>query len=310
VRSRQKLDVNNALQLKEHWDKYAEIALHFENVATLAKNHVLIGSLGEYDAQQFEQWILLLESIIDALHISLQRGIPNTPEERIRQCYHQQRCMQVGVWTHAALSVYVADIGALRLFTRTILGDEEQWPVLSKALLENALHGWNDWRNADNPKAEIARIARRIARKEKKADAPSEEKTFLSFDESFDIAPEDIADAPVQTFSLSAVLADDPDLLAYAKARQTAKHAAACKLLGWPNGSRAKAVQQRYLGWKRWLKDPPSGTSDASRTTEYEILEKGQRGSAPPSLRGGNRRSGGGRGVWQHREPKEPKQNL
>ena len=295
---RSRVDVNDAVQLTEHWNKYAEIARHFDRIVTMAQKHVLAGNLSDHDSAQFQHWILMLEYTVDALRISLEKGISNTATGRIRQCYYHQRCVQVGIWIHAALAIYVGDIDSLRLFSRVLLRDEEQWPTLSKALLENALHGWKDWRLANDPQAAIALIARRILWREELEDTPFEEKLFLrTDDEGFEIAPEDIAESPAERYSLSDAVDRDPDLRVYATARQNLKHAAACKQLGWKRDStRATAVQQRYLGWRRWIADQKQrgSLSDASRTTFFETLHQGKQGRA--------------HGVHQHKRLKRPKE--
>src|SRR5262249_39820039 len=138
-------------------------------------------------------------------------------------------------------------------------------------------------RDAIDPTKYIARVAHDIAMREAREDTPS---NSVALDELHGISADDIPESQPPSYSLTDVLANDPDLLSYAAWRaRSMKHAAACRQLGWQSASaRAKAVQQRYLGWRSWLasRKGTSAISDASRTTFYEILEDGKRGSAPP----------------------------
>ena len=88
------------------------------------------------------------------------------------------------------------------------------------------------------------------------------------------------------------------------------KHKAIRAQFGWTK-PHAYNVQARYLRWRRTRgrkiaaahaeRVDRGAISSASCTTSYEILEGGKLGSRPPRLRG-KYRSGGGRGVWQHRK--------
>jgi hypothetical protein len=93
---------------------------------------------------------------------------------------YQKHCVQVGMWVVAELAVYDSDIEVLKDFSRRAFGPGPHWtyriggksisveklPVLSRALVENHLHGWTDWRTADDPQAWVARVARDIAQQQ------------------------------------------------------------------------------------------------------------------------------------------------
>ena len=92
---------------------------------------------------------------------------------------YQCNCVKLSNWVLAALLIYADEPGlreALKGFARDALGPGEylqrqvsgEWievdkvHALTKALVENHLKGWKDWRQADNPLAWIASVARSI----------------------------------------------------------------------------------------------------------------------------------------------------
>jgi len=307
------------------WDRCEKFAHDFW-VVSLHARYRMLRKLSPQDRVQ----VLELVDLLDEARGPLAFHIMPLAEPYDSQGWY----IRVGVWATAALAVYDADVDALKIFTRLAFGDQtywdfkmpngqkisvEIWPVLSKALVESHLKGWKDWRNAKgDPQAYIARVARNIAWEQAQADAA--EANTIPLDEIAGTAAESSeAGVTVErrfTERSLAALIDaaraDPDLASYVLLRvRGLKHKAARAQLGWTK-SHAYNVQVRYLRLRKKLREWGTGAkyvergviSDASRTTRYEVLEDGKLGSAPP--RHGKHRSGGGRGVWQHRNRAVP----
>lgn len=245
---------------------------------------------------------------------------------------HQKRCSLLGKWAIAGLAVYDGDGTALKNFTELALGPGDHFvgrikgvpvhdpiekvPLLSLALIENHLNGLRDWRHAHNPQAWVAEVTRNLAADEAKQQMPPKHTVQLGEIEGTLAESSELAATIEEHFteqSLAAVekaAEADPDLTAYVALRKKGlKHKGIRNQLGWTK-SHAYNVQVRFLRLCNKVRDrrvgvelkvvTSPGFSDSSRFTEYEVLEDGKFGSAPPRI--GSHRSGGGRGVWKHRQ--------
>jgi hypothetical protein len=311
--------------LMSWWDRCEKFAHDFWIISLYARYRML-RELSSQDRAQVQELVDLLDEA---------RGLLAVHTKPLAELYDTQGWyIRVGIWATAALAVYDADKDALKNCTWLAFGNQthlefkmpngqkisvEIWPVLSKALVENHLKGWKDWRNVKgDPQAYIARVARNIAWEQAQAEAA--EANTIPLDEIAGTVAESseagiTAERRFTERSLAALIdaaRADPDLASYVPLRVAGlKHKAARARLGWTK-SHAYNVQVRYLRLRKKLRECGTGAeyvergviSDASRNTFYEVLEDGKLGSAPP--RHGKYRSGGGRGIWQHRNRAVP----
>jgi hypothetical protein len=278
-------------KLMEWWDYCDQLAKHFRRVREYAYRGVL--RRAPQDTLYVYELIELLNHVISALEIPCGPipGQPKTIQDRVRWCEYQKRCKYVGVWSHAALAVYEADVVSLRIFSRAVLGKDEHWPYyLSRALVENHLRGWRDWRNSKDPQAYIARVARAIAEAEAKSAAPLEN---VPLDEIINTPAESaelgVTVEPVHSFE---ALKDetrrrgDLEVLAYIEGLEArthlgfkAAHREIRKQMGWDKFEASK-IRGRFLRLRdaaaEYVTHGP--ISDASRTVVFEPFYEGEKG--------------------------------
>lgn len=139
----------------------------------------ILRRLSVHDRAQVFELIELLEEVRKPLVPPLLGLVRLHPDDPLERLFHlQNRCIRVGNWAIAALAVYDDDQRALRNFSGIVRTSEE---ILARALVENHLRGWKDWRDPDkdgntrNPEAWIRSRAFEIAAEEaKSADAPDD----------------------------------------------------------------------------------------------------------------------------------------
>ncbi|MCX6628583.1 MAG: hypothetical protein NTW28_13240 [Candidatus Solibacter sp.] len=277
----------------------------------------------------------LLEEIQKPLTAPILRRVKLHPQAPLDELFnYQKHCVQVGMWVVAELAVYDSDIEVLKDFSRRAFGPGTHWtyriegksisveklPVLSQALVENHLHGWTGWQNADDPQAWIARVARDIANQRAWEEAPLAVRQRHA-DGTEDVVPavplDEIAETPAESSEHGvtvervydfgalrdeALRRGDLDLAAYidgmeAAATQTwdarAAHRQTRARLGW-NKFKASDVRMRF----QRLRDAAAvyvtrghpAVSDASRNTFFETFYDGHRGLP--------------HGEWKHKPPK------
>jgi hypothetical protein len=298
----------------EEIERRQRAAQHFDFVRTCALNG--LNELTIHDRERVERVIAWLEEAIAGL---LGSGA-------------WRWSIDLATLSHAALTVfYGGDSVCMVWFAGTALGSGTHWtfkmrgreieveklPVFSRALVDDLLEV--DWRKVKEPMAYAARTAHNLAFKEAREDAPAGDAPL----ESIAGTPAESSDYGTVTEvafaegarealedDLKKIAEVDRDLATYGVLRlRGVKHKKIRAQFGWTR-SHAYNVQVRYLRWQstRGRKIAAAhaervergAISSASCTTSYEILEGGTLGRARP--RAGRLRSGGGRGVWQHRK--------
>jgi hypothetical protein len=284
-----KQDVYDLAEVMAWWDKAQDAARHFRGVNRYARAKILPSkSLSVHDKAHVYELIELLEY-----------GLKILSERRVSLFERQRRCVKLCAFVHAALAIYDEDITALRKFSNFVVSDAEQWPALSKALVESHLRGWKDWRQANDPPAWVASVTRNISETERKDDQPNAETLPL----------EEIAEKPNEAVlvprfterSVSELIeaaSHDPELREYTFLRARGwKTEAIRRKLGW-SPEKAATVSKRFRRLRNRLRDQGAGIqcriatphpamSDASCTVFFEPLFDGTHGAET--------------GIWQHK---------
>jgi len=172
--------------------------------------------------------------------------------------------------------------------------------VLTEALVDSLIKETKVWREAENPMAYIAQVARNIARKEAQGDAP--ETGTIPLDEIIDTP----AESPEHGFSVERVYSFDAlkdearrrgdlEVLAYIEGLEAGlKHPQIRAQMGW-NKFDASKIRGRF----HRLRDAAaeyvtrSAISDGSRTAYFETFYEGEKGRR--------------HGEWKHKDlPPKP----
>jgi hypothetical protein len=310
--------------LMEWWNRCENRARVFLAAIAYARNQ-MYRRLPAHDQAQVYDLISLLEKVRKPLTppiLCRLRLFPEDPYERLFN--YQKRCQQVGIWAIAALAVYDPDPEALKNSARLALGSGvylsikmgsqhlqvEKLPVLSRALVENHLRGWRDWRDAEDPQAWIAGVARSIAKRVAWEEAP------LAFpgEEEEEIVPavplDDIVGTAAESSEVGATVErvysfdalkdearrrGDLEVLAYIEGLEAGlKHPQIRAQMGW-NKFDASKIRGRF----HRLRDAAAeyvtrgAISDASRTVFFETLHDGEKGRE--------------HGEWRHKDlPPKP----
>jgi len=86
----------------------------------------------------------LIRNFANAAEAFLSRDPARIPE--------QLRLEELCLSSAAALGVFEDETGDLTNYCEQVYGlDRSKWPALAEALVENQLHGWKDWQEADSP---------------------------------------------------------------------------------------------------------------------------------------------------------------
>lgn len=313
--ARQGIDVAELMAWEERCRTYGR---DFWAILVYARSHMLRRcSAAERD--YIDELVDLLEEAQKPLRppiLGLLRLHPHDPLDRLFN--YQKRSIHVGVWGAAALAVYDDDRKALENFAARAVKDREAWPSLSRALIENRLHDWRDWRSAGNPEKWIARVTRHIQRQEAAdADAPGTNQSDLlgrrrntSPLDAFTDSEITEVDAEISLrynfdgFREEARRRGDLEVMAYIEGLEVClregvatprdAHRQICQQMGW-NKFEASKIRARFLRLRsqaveHTVRRHPAVT-DASVTTYFEPLYDGTRGGA--------------HGDWTHKKPPE-----
>jgi hypothetical protein len=279
--------------LEQHAQLYAVAADYARKTMLLRRG------LAAHDGEQITEIAELLEGASDWLSIR-RKNIP--------LCMTQMRTRKLGRWAVAALAVYDDNEAALRNIAQLVVGKSSAWPQLSRALVENHLKGWRDWRQSEDPQKWVAKVARHLMNEDAELfpdtrledpEVPIEEilETAAEFESSITVERRYSFDG----FKGEARRRNDWELLAYIEALEAAlaegrnqrgAHRAARRALDL-NKHKASAVRRRFKRLKEEAAEivtqghPAMG--DANRTAYFEPLDREGKG---PCF-----------GTWAHRKP-------
>jgi hypothetical protein len=282
--------------LNQFWGRLHYATSHFALVLEYARIRILPSkALPDHDREQVTG---LMEMLFHGVTLLSAQSV------EIEFLRLQRRCLRDCIFAHAGLALYDQDIEALQEFSKAVLGDAKQYPAMSKALVENHLKGWRDWRNANDPAAWIGKVARAVIEKEQREDDP--DPSAIELDEAAETPNEAIATRCFTYQSIkeleTAALSDN-DLHQYVSLRAKGNRPGAIRRkLGWDERKteqvrgqfrrlRDKLRQQGVGMGVRWSASLP--VSQGSCTVYRELLFDGEKGKG--------KHSGGA--IWQHRDP-------
>lgn len=217
----------------------------------------------------------------------------------------QMKAAKVCTSAFAALAVYWGDSGLIQSHCDTLTGHSENWAAFSRALTENRLKGWKDWRTAKEPFLWIKHVTYTNTVNEKEAD----ESDALPLEEVAETPGDAILERRYTFRSISeleAAAKDDPEMSEYIAAKiryPDWNRADLWRQLGW-DARRGEAADRRFRRLRERVKNIGAGIewrtvpvipgTAGSVTTYFETLHDGAMGAEA--------------GVWQHMDalPPEP----
>lgn len=260
------IDIARLMLWEERCTKYGR---DFFTAVTYARNRMM-PKLNPHDRLQVRELIGLLETARRLLQLAEKGCVKLRPSDRFdRLSDIQCKYINVGIWAVGALAVYDGDQAWLKEFTGRALGNPRLWQTLSKALVENHLRGWSDWRDAEDPYAWIKKVSHDIARQEAALDAP------LRFGDGPAIPLDEVlipAQSPTDVnridAAIDALLRDaSPDVKAYgALFLQGFTHEEVRRRLGWLR----KRAHRAAVAYRRHLKRARSSSAN-SKALRQEI---------------------------------------
>ena len=302
-KTRQVVDVAELLMW---WDRCEKYAKDFWIAVQYARNQML-RRLSTYDRARVYDLIDLLEVVQKPLRLPILGRVRLHPNDPIEQLFnYQKHCIQLGIWTVAELVVYDGDEDALKNFAKKALGSGSYWtyeirgqrirveklPVLERALVENHLRGWKDWRNATNPQSWVADVARKIAEYQAEKEAgrcPNPVPLDEILETPAESSEHGVTVEPLYSFDAfkdEARRRGDLEVLAYIEGLEArthlgfkAAHREIRKQMGWDKFEASK-IRGRFLRLRDAAADfvTRSPISDGSRNAFFETFYDGERG--------------------------------
>ena len=283
------------------WDWMDQFDRGYSHIARFARHHLLRHIRDSVQRKNVWALIVLIEDFIPVFRArgferaGLCVGLLRETEQRLAA----NRCTAAC----AALTVYWGDPEIIQGHCNLLVGRGEQWAAFSKALTENSLKGWKDWRQHPTPLFWLKTVTDTIAEKESCDDTTD-----------MDVLPlEEIAEMPADAVlerrftmrsvaELEAAAKNDGELRDYVAYKVRYPDWQASELwhaLGW-DAARGKAVDRRYRRLRsqlresgagmQWRTAPVAGLTSA--TYFFETLYDGAQGAE--------------RGVWQHADAIPP----